>query len=279
MAAVWLPRTCGDTPAPDNFARDWYGAPPHLRGYTPSQRPRRADHAGSPAPAGIHPENPFRVAVGFRLPRTCGDTPWRRGGIGRLPRAPPHLRGYTRQALRWCRDRPGSPAPAGIHPSRIRSARSSSGLPRTCGDTPVRMGALTAQNGAPPHLRGYTLGNSRLFVCGAGSPAPAGIHPLVFRLYCKNRWLPRTCGDTPLLIRPPEPRRKAPPHLRGYTHMHQRQKPPLWGSPAPAGIHPKHQHHSQSQQGLPRTCGDTPLVRALRVEGMEAPPHLRGYTP
>ncbi len=111
-------------------------APPHPRGSTRHRPAARCVGQGSPAPAGIDPMQVTHVNPNGRLPRTRGDRPPDGTAVSIYRAAPPHPRGSTPPMNRALGDVLGSPAPAGIDPSRVSSLSRSSGLPHTRGDRP-----------------------------------------------------------------------------------------------------------------------------------------------
>ena len=64
----------------------------------------------------------------------------------------------------------------------------------------------------------------------------------------------------------------APPHTRGWTHGKMAKHHAQAGSPAHAGMDPVDWVRPRELEGLPRTRGDGPPVRAGRGEGLRAPP-------
>ncbi len=131
-----LPRTRGDRPARSPITSMTTWAPPHTRGSTRRDAHGQGIGRGSPAHAGIDPAPRRTAPKGAWLPRTRGDRPRvipARGGTGG---APPHTRGSTRGDALGAPADPGSPAHAGIDPSRSPPARGACGLPRTRGDRP-----------------------------------------------------------------------------------------------------------------------------------------------
>ncbi len=172
-----LPRTRGDGPklTTTRCRRRW--APPHTRGWTVV--PRRVDEvsAGSPAHAGMDPRRTTTAGRPARLPRTRGDGPGAVAGAEKVDVAPPHTRGWTHPPPRRPRRYKGSPAHAGMDPSRSGASWAPVGLPRTRGDGPDRHVPRPRQRGAPPHTRGWTLGLATDADQAAGSPAHAGMDP------------------------------------------------------------------------------------------------------
>ncbi len=131
---------------------------------------------------------------------------------------------------------------------------------------------------APPHTRGSTPWTSPSGWCCSGSPAHAGIDQNRDALQRARSRLPRTRGDRPSCIPPTPASRAAPPHTRGSTREAQDLAAEREGSPAHAGIDPARSARPSRPWWLPRTRGDRPAPRGLRVCGGLAPPHTRGST-
>ena len=116
--SVRLPRTRGDGPPTMMIAAMSPPAPPHSRGWTRLLRDRHSRQDGSPALAGMDPRAVNTDKNDFRLPRTRGDGPVL-AGTQRLRRAaPPHSRGWTAPLRQSPEGGSGSPALAGMDPSR-----------------------------------------------------------------------------------------------------------------------------------------------------------------
>ena len=133
----WLPRTRGDGPTTllSYVAKEL--APPHPRGWTRARRLATGPYVGSPAPSGMDPCSGTDRLMSIRLPRTRGDGPHAPFSRSKCAPAPPHPRGWTRSCRSAEHRDGGSPAPAGMDPTRTRRSRARQGLPRTRGDGPV----------------------------------------------------------------------------------------------------------------------------------------------
>ena len=172
-----LPRTRGDGPNRPRPTLGLAAAPPHTRGWTRWRGLHHGLRGGSPAHAGMDPG-----ARGFApsrpgLPRTRGDGPVSASTLDETKGAPPHTRGWTVGPLLGDRHRTGSPAHAGMDPSRSRCAGRTSRLPRTRGDGPGSGYAAAYEGEAPPHTRGWTRPRRHGSRLGSGSPAHAGMDP------------------------------------------------------------------------------------------------------
>ena len=131
----------------------------------------------SPAPAGIDLDGRHELLFRHSLPRTRGDRP---GWAGLFPvkgESPPHPRGSTPARHSVSPSKMVSPAPAGIDPLEVLSARIVKGLPRTRGDRPSLLRAKPPHGQSPPHPRGSTRVESMQSSEIDVSPAPAGIDP------------------------------------------------------------------------------------------------------
>ena len=197
-SAPGLPRPRGDAPLRGRRVPGSCTAPPPTRGCTCFGLAPMVSLRGSPAHAGMHPRPPLphcrRVRLPahagmhprpplphcrrVRLPRPRGDAPLSEAvQVGRS-KAPPPTRGCTPGLCDGARRLKGSPAHAGMHPSRREHLRPSARLPRPRGDAPFHIEQPDGAVVAPPPTRGCTpdLGGRREGV--AGSPAHAGMHPV-----------------------------------------------------------------------------------------------------
>src|SRR3546814_4243616 len=119
-----------------------------------------------------------------------------------------------------------------MDPARSARRRRGFGLPRTRWDGPRRGANLGGANLAPPHPRGWTLGERIVRAVNAGSPAPAGMDRTRPARRALPVGLPRTRGDGP----PGGDRRLVSSR----------------GSPAPAGMDPRSEEHTSELQSLMR---------------------------
>ena len=192
-----FPRTRGDGPGAVHVGDNGGAVPPHPRGWSLLAELRTTLNRGSPAPAGMVPSSPLIDTGYVRFPRTRGDGP-----TTRLPRyvgivVPPHPRGWSPYLRSAFRSPPGSPAPAGMVPSRCSTKASPRWFPRTRGDGPGGAGRGPGGVEVPPHPRGWSLKSNPPCARLHGSPAPAGMVPGLC-LGCQEfRRFPRTRGDGP----------------------------------------------------------------------------------
>ncbi len=113
-----LPRAGGDGPSAGCISAGGSKAPPRRRGWTPTHPSAVAAHDGSPAQAGMDPTPRTSAPSRARLPRAGGDGPCDTAGPEIPAAAPPRRRGWTRLRGDPRRQPPGSPAQAGMDPSR-----------------------------------------------------------------------------------------------------------------------------------------------------------------
>ena len=212
-----LPRTRGDRPSTAHTRKDRQRAPPHTRGSTLMHATISRSDNGSPAHAGIDPLRVILFRVDFGLPRTRGDRPDAEAAKSEACSAPPHTRGSTLSCRQTAEPFGGSPAHAGIDPTKWAIAGSRRRLPRTRGDRPPQDHVVRAHSPAPPHTRGSTSMTVTWFASILGSPAHAGIDPLWAVVAYSTERLPRTRGDRPRYRRRVITFATAPPHTRGST--------------------------------------------------------------
>ena len=278
-ARAGLPRTRGDGPDGRLAVAACDAASPHTRGWTLDRRAGRLGSDGFPAHAGMDPCRDDAPRSPRRLPRTRGDGP----GLNRCTRtvaeASPHTRGWTPPANQDVEDLSGFPAHAGMDPSSTCRTSTTTWLPRTRGDGPIKALAASAAIAASPHTRGWTLECLVMRQAGRGFPAHAGMDPSGSPRSAACCGLPRTRGDGPRWCRWALGIIRASPHTRGWTHALERRRPGLAGFPAHAGMDPGSPARARAAGRLPRTRGDGPgvMIPPPRVE--EASPHTRGWTP
>ena len=193
----WLPRTRGDGPTPVPGRSAQLPAPPHTRGWSHGSAFHDRDFVGSPAHAGMVPRPAFYRGRRYWLPRTRGDGPGTAARLDVRVSAPPHTRGWSRITSFRLNGRRGSPAHAGMVPTRASSTAISRGLPRTRGDGPYRLASYRARILAPPHTRGWSRVAVEPLDQPTGSLAHAGMVPCKACLQVPEARLPRTRGDGP----------------------------------------------------------------------------------
>ena len=273
-----LPRTRGDGPLSEIARQRDPLAPPHTRGWTVQRPPVRGALDGSPAHAGMDRAGTTARASSSRLPRTRGDGPMIPCQAAASSLAPPHTRGWTRDAETGAECLLGSPAHAGMDPCSGPTTRACGRLPRTRGDGPSTRCRPGLSFWAPPHTRGWTPPRRVRHRGGDGSPAHAGMDPGMRLRRGVSCRLPRTRGDGPASAPRVSRGRWAPPHTRGWTRRGPRHRARTRGSPAHAGMDPTPPPPRAPPPGLPRTRGDGPGGSLQRAADLWAPPHTRGWT-
>ncbi len=212
-----LPRSRGDGPSNTSVAIAHRLAPPLTRGWTPLAHRVAAALEGSPAHAGMDPPQQNTQDMISRLPRSRGDGPCAARPSRLSTSAPPLTRGWTPPGARRVPRAGGSPAHAGMDPRRHVDASREDGLPRSRGDGPLRAALADRSAWAPPLTRGWTP--ATVYHCrpSAGSPAHAGMDPLMRPSHRSCSGLPRSRGDGPTARTPPTGKSGAPPLTRGWT--------------------------------------------------------------
>jgi len=245
-----------------------------------------------------HPSRPRWLRCWPRLPRPRGDAPRSVPLQPTRAEAPPPTRGCTRGAVGLDLLVAGSPAHAGMHPTRAGHERGRTRLPRPRGDAPAQVGGIDLIGKAPPPTRGCTPDAPKLSNVEqappptrgcthrqprpgswlGGSPAHAGMHPPRRRACRWSRWLPRPRGDAPEVVnaigrtsRLPRPRGDAPV-LTAALRTGPEAPPPTRGCTRHLSDGP---HRSA---WLPRPRGDAPLCVAVVGASPKAPPPTRGCT-
>ncbi len=198
--------------------------------------------------------------------------------VGRVGRAPPRTRGWTPRPVHGQPGDRGSPAHAGMDPSRRSGGRCGRGLPRARGDGPLDAGAVTADKLAPPRTRGWTEGEPLLIGELHGSPAHAGMDRWASASSADTPGLPRARGDGPRGDRRSGLQPVAPPRTRGWTRRVEPPDDPRRGSPAHAGMDPGLLEVMADAWRLPRARGDGPEAVSPPRSAMTAPPRTRGWT-
>ena len=258
--------------------RRWRVLPPHTRGWTRSPSAPAAQHAASPAHAGMDPPGASSRPCPRRFPRTRGDGP------GPLPLSqsraplPPHTRGWTREGRAVPRHAAASPAHAGMDPAGCGSWSASACFPRTRGDGPSvgEVGSLVSV--LPPHTRGWTWAVFDPDAMPPASPAHAGMDPP--RASSGRSWtrFPRTRGDGPNADLASLSAKTLPPHTRGWTRHGLPPGVASDASPAHAGMDRGRSWGDLCFRGFPRTRGDGPSSSSDAFPSPALPPHTRGWT-
>ena len=139
-------------------------------------------------------------------------------------------------------------------------------LPRMRGDGPTLFDREIEDIQAPPHARGWTGANGRIYDPETGSPACAGMDPSGFSNDAAGSRLPRMRGDGPPYPALAVAREVAPPHARGWTPLHGCGRAVPRGSPACAGMDPLGATDEAATPRLPRMRGDGPMLERGEIE-------------
>ena len=274
----WFPRTRGDGPARAIFSNDDVRVPPHPRGWSDRRDSLSQSLRGSPAPAGMVPAARLRAARRSRFPRTRGDGPATIFLCWGISQVPPHPRGWSPTSARPAGRARGSPAPAGMVPIPAASPDRIARFPRTRGDGPHGCSGQRASGEVPPHPRGWSPTPSSAISSARGSPAPAGMVPILPQPEATETGFPRTRGDGPQADDSCAGKFWVPPHPRGWSLKGGRKAAPTLGSPAPAGMVPPGNRSASELRWFPRTRGDGPSTSGTPHRSRRVPPHPRGWS-
>ena len=193
-------------------------------------------------------------------------------------RSPPRMRGSTPGSPHGLADKAVSPAHAGIDPRARVMRERIEGLPRACGDRPLRGRFQAIQRMSPPRMRGSTCEFAWTTAPVNVSPAHAGIDPGLDTAPAPARSLPRACGDRPVQRWALHGTAPSPPRMRGSTwnnHIVSATDPV---SPAHAGIDRWRRTSASIAASLPRACGDRPGAAQVALATAQSPPRMRGST-
>ena len=136
--------------------------------------------------------------------------------------------------------------PAGMDPHVPVAVVRRFGLPRACGDGPLRPMCKPCHSRASPRLRGWT---ALMVVDEAGVlgfPAPAGMDPFDREDREVEAWLPRACGDGPCARSSTTWPSSDSPRLRGWTRRGR--------------FPPHHRGSSPRHAGTVSQCGHASLL-------------------
>ena len=172
-----LPRARGDAPPSEGRQACDGTAPPRPRGCARESGRTRTATNGSPAPAGMRPLRRASGAPRSGLPRARGDAPRTTSDTADRLLAPPRPRGCAADEATIHAIVGGSPAPAGMRPTRRSPGRGCRRLPRARGDAPTAVVQSQPSTGAPPRPRGCAGLRAAVSRGAPGSPAPAGMRP------------------------------------------------------------------------------------------------------
>ena len=150
--------------------------------------------------------------------------------------------------------------------------------PRSRGDGPVLDRLKPDVVEAPPLTRGWTLLADRPDRLAFGSPAHAGMDPMIAVAEVLILGLPRSRGDGPCCDGGSRHERAAPPLTRGWTPDAVEPVHDAAGSPAHAGMDPGSGCSRRCGRWLPRSRGDGPDLGLIACRRTVAPPLTRGWT-
>ena len=218
------------------------------------------------------------MACRDRLPRPRGDGPTPNTFALRVLGAPPPTRGWTPGTTGGHEAQEGSPAHAGMDLVASSKLQPSSWLPRPRGDGPVGTDTNRPVSVAPPPTRGWTPKWGRMHGDGRGSPAHAGMDPVINTRSPFSVRLPRPRGDGPGGRHNCARSDKAPPPTRGWTGAPRHERIRVPGSPAHAGMDRSRRASRAGAGGLPRPRGDGPDADPSNGCPEVAPPPTRGWT-
>ena len=216
------------------------------------------------------------AASGF--PRRRGDAPAHLTWVRVFEEVPPQARGCTRGRGNGTYTRQGSPAGAGMHPRRDGQNSTKPGFPRRRGDAPDTDERIIHFFRVPPQARGCTLSHFLGALHYFGSPAGAGMHPLVKFLTFFYHRFPRRRGDAPNLDATLVCFSQVPPQARGCTHSPRHPYGRRFGSPAGAGMHLYRWYRPRRYNRFPRRRGDAPYLLRDTFLSFMVPPQARGCT-
>ena len=192
---------------------------------------------------------------------------------------PPRTRGSSLDEVVILVVELGSPAHAGIVPTRPRARSNSDGFPRARGDRPAAAAAIASARAVPPRTRGSSHLLSRLKTRRAGSPAHAGIVPSTADRRDRCLWFPRARGDRPRRHQAGSCAGAVPPRTRGSSRHKRRPHQRGVGSPAHAGIVPSLGLEEYRWTRFPRARGDRPSSWKWSRTLLKVPPRTRGSSP
>ena len=151
-------------------------------------------------------------------------------------------------------------------------------FPRTRGDGPYLGPGRYKSESVPPHPRGWSAARRAASCALAGSPAPAGMVPVLPPSMHPDCRFPRTRGDGPFFNDSRFYPLTVPPHPRGWSPGRRLRDRSRDGSPAPAGMVPRSLARPRGSIRFPRTRGDGPAYGFGTLSIVGVPPHPRGWS-
>ena len=197
------------------------------------------------------------------FPRPRGDGPLQGRALGVGVWVPPPTRGWSPSRPALSNRYPGSPAHAGMVLRHMKEVLDRMWFPRPRGDGPVPVTIKTRVAGVPPPTRGWSRFVGRNAQLQLGSPAHAGMDPLLSSLRTGSIRFPRPRGDGPVRKPGLAVALVVPPPTRGWYQFGRAECCCACGSPAHAEM-------------VPGWCNPRRLrVKVARIRF----PHLRGDGP
>ncbi len=273
-----FPRPRGDGPDLTGSIYAQTTVPPPTRGWSPRNIGWLSAGNGSPAHAGMVPVREPHRPVALRFPRPRGDGPIGQRGLCLPGEVPPPTRGWSQSPLCETVRVRGSPAHAGMVPPGNIAGSAAHWFPRPRGDGPATGHSDGRMVAVPPPTRGWSISTSVRAPIPSGSPAHAGMVPLLNNLSGLRARFPRPRGDGPCLQSPSASMQGVPPPTRGWSLKSRLSTPPGPGSPAHAGMVPWRKSRSLAWCRFPRPRGDGPLYPAPRDRSLPVPPPTRGWS-
>ena len=192
---------------------------------------------------------------------------------------PPRTRGWSQRLKGVIPKENGSPAHAGMVPSRSTTTASSPGFPRARGDGPTASPFFGLFARVPPRTRGWSQFKADTSLLEEGSPAHAGMVPHFQAKRGAAARFPRARGDGPRQHLTPDELSEVPPRTRGWSHHGQGCGQGHRGSPAHAGMVPYRGTWLSTCRRFPRARGDGPRFQAVCASRPLVPPRTRGWSP
>jgi len=260
-----FPRPRGDGP-PSAFSRNRpHMVPPPTRGWSPGGIDHAPRSQGSPAHAGMVPNDTDSHYRADWFPRPRGDGPHDRNPQSKLRRVPPPTRGWSGVAFSATAPILGSPAHAGMVPRVYPLGGNANRFPRPRGDGPDPEHAHLVRIAVPPPTRGWSFYEFARSQFRWGSPAHAGMVPTAVAEGTTWTWFPRPRGDGPRMTLVRAEVGAVPPPTRGWSSCIIQRAPRRYGSPAHAGMVRPVSARSARGVGFPRPRGDGPRVDCPRT--------------
>ena len=211
-----IPRRCGDGP---EDRHDYNGCDldsPQVRGWPVASLFTLTENDGFPAGAGMAPKPAAPPRLPLGIPRRCGDGPGPTHPLETMATDSPQVRGWPRRRDSPARPCAGFPAGAGMAPTETPAAPTSGWIPRRCGDGPMRGTSVSSLVGDSPQVRGWPRQRHRRQPGNGGFPAGAGMARGYHGMTSAPLWIPRRCGDGPILASIPTRFTADSPQVRGW---------------------------------------------------------------